>query len=57
MGVGRLAARLARIESAARNSRAIPQPSELEELRRLLEATANELVRAFASAEPARLSA
>ncbi|MEA2760297.1 MAG: two-component system, NarL family, sensor histidine kinase BarA [Methylobacteriaceae bacterium] len=57
MGVGRLAARLASIESAARNSRAIPQPSELEELRRLLEATANQLVRAFASAEPARLSA
>jgi two-component system sensor histidine kinase BarA len=57
MGVGRLAARLARIESAARNSRAIPQPSELEGLRRLLEATANELVRTFANAEPARLSA
>jgi CheY-like chemotaxis protein len=45
MGVGKLAARLASIESAARNSRAIPQANELAELRKLLDATIGELVR------------
>jgi hypothetical protein len=48
MGAGRLAARLARIEAAARNSRTIPQPHELEELRSLLVATTKELVETFA---------
>lgn len=57
MGVGRLAVRLATIEAAARNSRTIPQPRELEELRALLGATTNELVRTFGTVEPARLSA
>jgi two-component system sensor histidine kinase BarA len=57
MGVGRLAARLASIEVAARNSRIIPQPNELEELRHLLDATTNELVRTFGTGQPARLSA
>jgi HPt (histidine-containing phosphotransfer) domain-containing protein len=57
MGVGRLAVRLATIEAAARNSRTIPQPRELEELRALLGATTNELVRTFGTIEPARLSA
>ena len=57
MGVGPLAARLAAIESAARSSRTIPQPHEIEELRVLLEPTTNELVRTFAPDEPARLSA
>ncbi|HEX3181993.1 MAG TPA: Hpt domain-containing protein [Beijerinckiaceae bacterium] len=45
MGVRKLAARLASIESAARNSRAIPQANELAELRTLLDATIGELVR------------
>jgi two-component system sensor histidine kinase BarA len=57
MGVGRLAARLAGIEAAARNSRTIPAVSELDELRDLAEATINEIVRTFAPGEPARLSA
>ncbi|MBV9395221.1 MAG: response regulator [Methylobacteriaceae bacterium] len=57
MGVGRLAVRLSSIEAAARNSGMIPQPRELEELRDLLEATTNELVRTFGPGEPARLSA
>jgi two-component system sensor histidine kinase BarA len=57
MGAGRLAARLAGIESAARNAHAIPQPYELEELRGLLDATTAELLRTFAAIEPARLSA
>jgi hypothetical protein len=57
MGVGRLAVRLASIEAAARNSRTIPQPRELEELRDLLDATTKELVRTFGTGEPARLSA
>jgi signal transduction histidine kinase/DNA-binding NarL/FixJ family response regulator len=57
MGVGRLAARLAGIESAARNSRTIPQPGELEELRNLLDATTSELLRTFAVEPPAKLSA
>jgi two-component system sensor histidine kinase BarA len=57
MGVGRLAARLASIESAARNARAIPRPRELDELRSLLDATTSELARTFASNEPTRLSA
>jgi HPt (histidine-containing phosphotransfer) domain-containing protein len=48
MGAGRLAARLARIEAAARNSRTIPQPHELEQLRSLLEATTKGLVETFA---------
>src|SRR3954453_22877620 len=48
MGAGRLAARLARIEAAARNSRTIPQPHELEQLRSLLEATTKSLWRPFA---------
>src|SRR5947209_8704794 len=57
MGVGQLAARLSGIESAARNSRAIPQASELEEMRNLLDATIGELVRTFAVDEPEKLSA
>jgi two-component system sensor histidine kinase BarA len=57
MGVARLAARLAAIESTARSSRTIPQPHEVEELRTLLETTTNELLRTFAPDEPARLSA
>ncbi len=57
MGVGRLAARLAAIENAARSSRTIPSMDEVEELRGLLEATIDELLRTFAAEEPARLSA
>jgi signal transduction histidine kinase/CheY-like chemotaxis protein len=57
MGVGRLAARLAAIENSARNSRAIPSADEIEELRALLEATTDELLRTFAIGEAARLSA
>jgi len=57
MGVGQLAARLAGIESAARNSRAIPQASELDEMRNLLDATTSELVRTFAVDQPEKLSA
>jgi two-component system sensor histidine kinase BarA len=57
MGAGRLPARLSSIEGAARKSRTIPQPHELEELRHLLETTTNELVRTFGTGEPARLSA
>jgi two-component system sensor histidine kinase BarA len=57
MGVGDLAARLAGIEAAARNSREVPGRSELDSLRALLEATIHELLGAFATSEPARLSA
>jgi CheY-like chemotaxis protein len=57
MGVGALAARLASIEAAARNSREVPATSELAALRTLLEATIQELLRTFATNEPAKLSA
>ncbi|MEA2840681.1 MAG: hypothetical protein QOF41_2011 [Methylobacteriaceae bacterium] len=57
MGVGSLAARLASIEAAARNSREVPAASELDGLRALLDTTIAELLRTFAMSEPAKLSA
>jgi CheY-like chemotaxis protein len=57
MGVGRLAARSASIESVARNGGGLPTMSEVDGLGALLEATIDELLSTFATSEPAKLSA